>query len=192
MTQMKKYLSILLFLLAFNGFSQSIESLKAKTLKLYDASYTMDFETIADLTYPKIFNNLDRETIIKAMDEMFQNDIMKVRFVYPTVTFNYSPVKTIDGQKFCIIRYKNAMRLTFEEKIPEDRVDTLLKLMKQEKKYETVVFEENRNSFLATGNAILIAISDSVSKNEWTFVNYDNEDLFGTLFEKNLKTELGL
>lgn len=189
---MKRTYCFLLLLTVSIGFSQSLEKLKSDTKKMYDASYNIDFETILDYTYPKFFDFSPREAMLKGFDESFQNEKTKMRFVYPSVTFNYSEIKTIDGRKFCVIRYKNAVRLTYEEKLTAEDSDALLKVMKESKKFETVSFENKRNSFLLVGNAILLAISDELTKGEWKFINYDDERIFEMLFAKNYKTELGL
>jgi hypothetical protein len=159
---------------------------------MYDASYTMDFETILDLTYPKVFDIVNRETMLTTLDNLFQNKTMKVRFVHPKVTFTYADIKEIEGKKFCVINYKNAMRITFEEKLTQDRADIFLKSMNETKKYTTVKFETERNSFLLEGNSILIAVSDELSRNRWTFLNHDNDVFFVQIFNVTIKKELGL
>lgn len=189
---MRKTFCLLLMLTAAIGFSQSLEQLKSDTKKMYDASYNMDFEVVMDYTYPKFFELVPREAMLKTMDEAFQNDTTKMRFVYPSVAFSYSEIKTIDGKKFCIIKYKNAQRITYEEKLKPEMSETILKALKGNKKFESVAFEKNRNSFLIIGDAILLAVSDPLTNGEWKFINYDDERVFELLFAKNYKTELGL
>lgn len=189
---MKKISCFLFLFTTICGFSQSLEKLKSDAQKMYDASYNMDFEAVMDFTYPKFFELTTRENLIKVMDETFQNDTMKVRLVYPSVTFKYSDVKTIEGRKFCVIRYRNAMRMTYFQPIPANRVDEFLQPMKDSKKFEAVMFEKDRNSIFLTGTAIMLAVSDDLTKGEWKFINYDDEKILEILFVKNLKTELGL
>lgn len=187
-----KLLSLLFFLVVSNNYSQSLETLKNETVNMYDASYNMDFETILDLTYPKIFDLVNRETMLSSLDNLFQNKTMKVRFVYPKVTFTYSDIKEIEGAKFCVINYKNAMRITFDEKLTQEKVAIFLKSMNDTKKYTTVQFETERNSFFLEGNSILIAVSDKFSNNRWTFLNHDSGDFFVQIFSASIKKKLGL
>jgi hypothetical protein len=187
-----KLLFFLFILIISKTYSQSLETLKIETVKMYDASYTMDFETILDLTYPKVFDIVNRESMLSSLDNLFQNKTMKVRFVHPTVTFTYADIKEIEGKKFCVINYKNAMRITFDEKLTQEKVAIFLKSMNETEKYTTVKFETERNSFLLEGNSILIAVSDERSKNRWTFLNHDSDDFFVQIFNANIKKELGL
>ena len=187
-----KLLSFLVLLIVSSSYSQSLETLKNETVKMYDASYSMDFETILDLTYPKVFEIVNRETMLSSLDNLFQNKTMKVRFVFPAVAFTYSDIKVIEDKKFCVINYKNAMRITFDEKLTEDRVAIFLKSMNDTKKYTTVKFETEKNSFFLEGNSILIAVSDERSKNSWTFINHDSDAFFVQIFNDNIKKELGL
>lgn len=39
---------------------------------------------------------------------------------------------------------------------------------------------------------MMIAISDSTTKNQWKFVNYDDDKLFSMIFDEKIKTALGL
>lgn len=188
----KQQLAILFFFIVSNSFSQSIEQLRTDAKKMYDAAYTMDFEAIADFTYPKLFDFVTKEAFIELMDNTFQNEILKVRLVYPSVTFNYSEIKTIEDRKFCVIRYKNAMRLTYEEKMEPEKIGETIKVMEASKKYTSVTFEKNRNSLFIIGDVIAVAIADASTKNKWKFVNYDDGKTFSTLFSENIKTALGL
>ena len=187
-----KLFTFILALTISNNFAQSLETLKNETVKIYNASYNMDFETILDLTYPKVFDIVNRETMLSSLDNLFQNKTMKVRFIYPKVNFIYSDIKEIEGKKFCVINYKNAMRITFDEKLNQEKVAIFLKSMNEAKKYNTVQFETERNSFFLEGNSILIAISDQFSKNQWTFLNHDSGDFFVQIFSASIKKELGL
>lgn len=38
--------------------------------------------------------------------------------------------------------------------------------------YKTLRYESERNSFLLEGQATMIAVADSETKNEWKFINY--------------------
>lgn len=187
-----KLFTFILALTISNNFAQSLETLKNETVKIYNASYNMDFETILDLTYPKVFDIVNRETMLSSLDNLFQNKTMKVRFIYPKVNFIYSDIKEIEGKKFCVINYKNAMRITFDEKLNQEKVAIFLKSMNEAKKYNTVQFETERNSFFLEGNSILIAISDQFSKNQWTFLNHDSDEFFLQIFNATIKKELGL
>ena len=189
---MKNNFTLLFFFLSITGFSQSMESLKTETDKMYEASYNLDFETILDLTYPRFFQLTSRDAMLNTMEEYYRNKTSKIRFVYPTMHFTYSDIKTIDDRKFCVIKYKCGMRVTYMQKLTPETADRILTSMRKNSNTFSTVFEEDKNSFFYTGDAILIAVSDSLTKGEWRFINYDDVRVFELLFGKNYKTDLGL
>lgn len=164
----------ILFILFWNlfGFSQTLETLKSDTQKMYDASYNMDYETILDYTHPKILELVNRDQMILAMEQTFENEQLKIRFVHSNPTFNYSDVKTIDGKSFCRVSYVNTMRLTFEDQLTPKRAEEMVEDFKSSGDYSMVRFEKDRNSFFIEGNSILIAISDESTKGTWKFITY--------------------
>ncbi|MFT6749147.1 MAG: hypothetical protein ACJAQ1_001078, partial [Flavobacterium sp.] len=50
---MKKTHLLLSFLATTIGFSQTLETLKADTKKMYEASYIMNYDEVTNFTYPK-------------------------------------------------------------------------------------------------------------------------------------------
>ena len=66
---MKTKLIFLFLLCVLSSFSQNVEKLKLETKKIYDANYTMDFDGIVDLTYPKIVESIgNRDTFLEKLD----------------------------------------------------------------------------------------------------------------------------
>ena len=186
----------ILFILFWNlfGFSQTLETLKSDTQKMYDASYNMDYETILDYTHPKILELVNRDQMILAMEQTFENEQLKIRFVHSNPTFNYSDVKTIDGKSFCRVSYVNTMRMTFEDKLTPKRAEEMVKDFKSSGDYSTVRFEKDRNSFFIEGNSIMIAISDDYTKETWKFVNYSKSQTANSemIIGKEVMNALGL
>ena len=45
--------------------------------------YDATTEEILDYTHPKVFEIADRETMLKILDETFQNDQLRIRLVHP-------------------------------------------------------------------------------------------------------------
>lgn len=154
------------------AFSQTLETLKIDTQKMYDATYNMDFETILNYTHPKVFEMASRDQMIEIMGQTFENEVLKVRFVHPNPIFTYSVIQTLAGKTFCRVNYVNTMRMTFEEKLTQKRAEEMVETFKNSGDYSMVLFEKDRNSFFIEVNAILIAISDESTKGTWKFINY--------------------
>lgn len=181
---------LLLFLFTtFNDFSQSIETLKLETKKLYEANYLMEFETIANLTYPKVMELLDREVFIEKLDSLYQNDIYRLRLQLPTNTFQYSPLKNQEGKSFCVITFKNPVRYFFEKKLTNEQVSEQKKHLQEINQTQEVTFEPARNSFNVKKITTYIAVSDVYTSGKWKFFNFDNKDQ-RDFFEKEFQSFL--
>ncbi len=190
-----KIVALLLFISFSKSFGQSstdMGMLKAATEKMYTASYNLDLNTVMDLTYPKVFDIVDRETLLTAMKEMFQNETMTISFNYPKADFAYSDITTIDNKKFSIIRYKSSMKMTLNQDFGPEGVQAMTDGLKSSGKFKTVNYDAKTNSLLVEGDAIMIGVSDASTKNLWTFVNYDDDQLFKLIFDESLKQKLGL
>lgn len=187
---------ILISFLFFFGITnaQSVENLRKGTTKMYDASYNMEFETILDLTYPKLFEMINRETMLTVLDQTFQNDLMRIRLVHPNTTFNYSEIKNLEGKKICVIRYPQAMRLIMEAKLDDESLKNMEEGLNTNMKNKKIKYEKDRNAFYIEGNEIMIGIADETTQNEWRFINYDPNQLemLHIVLGKKIVEELGL
>ena len=171
-----KKITILLILISLNSFCQSKESLQASTKKLYDSNYLMEFETLADLTYPKIFEEIDREAFIEKIDLDYQNEEYRLRLQLPNVIFQYSELKKSGGKSFYIITFKNPVRYFFEEKLTTEQAAEKKKQLQEINQTQDVTFEPARNSFNVKKTTTYVAISDENTSGEWKFYNFDDKE----------------
>lgn len=190
---MKKTFLFLLLITSIATFSQTLETLKNDTEKMYEASYNMAFEDVINYTHPKILETVTKEQMVEALNNAFENKNYKIRLVYPKVTFTYSEIKKIDGKSLCVITYTNAMRMTFEEKLTKEKADGIMANFKSSDEYKTLKYEAERNSFFLEGKATMIAVADSETKNEWKFINYSKSQaaLAKMIFGDELLKQLG-
>jgi len=193
---MKTKFIFLFILFSSFSFSQSLEKLKLETKKIYDANYTMDFDGITDLTYPKIVESIgNRDTFLEKLDLDYQNEEYRMRLELITPIFQYSEIKKIEGKTFCVITYRNPIRYFFENKL--DNATALKKVdwLKENNNTKEVFFEPKRNSINVKRVSKLIAIADETTGNEWKFFNFDDSsqrEIFKTSFNENIKKVLGL
>mgnify|MGYP001221567371 CR=1 FL=1 len=190
---MKKII-ILLFVLNFTIFySQSIENLKTETNNFYAAHYNMDFEGIASLYHPNYFEKFTKETITAGLDERFQNDVDGIRFVFPTMTFNYAPIREINNVKYCVITFKNSFRIIMSNTQAESQVQKDLASYLKIKNYKSVKFESKRNSYFIEENVTWIAVSSAQTNWKWTFIEMNSTfKSLDELLDTSLQKELGL
>ncbi|GGD25530.1 hypothetical protein [Flavobacterium orientale] len=187
--------SIIAFLLITTfSIAQSVDDLKRDSKSMYDASYNMDFEKVLDFTYPKIFEVVSKEVLLKSMDEAFQNDVLRIRLVFPDPKFSFSEIKKIENKTFCVITYNSAMRIIFEEPLSTEQITQMTNTFTENMKNKKVTFEKSRNGFYLEGEEIMIAVTDELTNNVWKFINYDRSQsrIFEMIFNESIKKELGL
>lgn len=191
---MKKIIFGLVVLFHFTSFSQNRETLKTDVKKMYEASYNLAFDEVMNYTHPKVFEMASREDVLTALEYAFDNETMRIRLIHTNPNFTYSEIKTIEGKSLCLINYTNAMRMTFENKLSGDEVETMKKSFTDSGEYKVVNFEKDRNSFFLEGNSIIIAISDETTQGKWKFVNYSKTQaqLAEMLLGAKILKELGL
>ncbi len=165
-----KILTFFLFLTSFI-YAQNLEQLKIASEKIYEAMYNLDFETVLNYSDPKLFETISREQMINVLEQFHDNALMRARLVHPKVSFSFSEFQVIDGKTYCVIRYNNAIRTTFEKQLSSEEVETMKKGMQSVKDNAKVTYEKSRNSFLVEGKTTLVAIADATSNYEWKFVN---------------------
>lgn len=192
---MKTKIIFLLLLCSLSTFSQTIEKLKVATKKIYDANYNMDFDSIVNLTYPKIVESIGgKNTMLNKLDLDYQNDEFRMRLEIVTPVFQYSEIKKIEGKTFCVITYRNPIRYFFENKLDNDTAVKKVNWLKENNSTKEVFFEPKRNSINVKRISKLVAIADETTSKEWKFFNFDDSsqrEIFKTLFSENTKKELG-
>ncbi len=193
--EMKSKLFFLLFLLSSTSFAQSIDQLKIATKKIYDANYTMDFETVAQLTYPQILTAIGKDKLLEKLDTDYQNEAFRMRLELVTPVFIYAPIKKIANRSFVVVSYKNPVRYFFENKLNPTIAAEKVTELRKKNQTQDVTFEPKRNSFNVRRISKLIAISDETTSGYWKFYNLDDEvqrQFFDTTFDITVKKELGL
>jgi hypothetical protein len=192
---MKTKLIALLLLTTATSFSQSMESLMANTKKLYDANYNMDFDAVANLTYPKIYELKGKTAFTEKLDADYQNDEFRMRLELVTPMFLYSELKKIEDKSFYIISYRNPIRYFFEKKLDTDSAAKKVTWLKENNNASDVIYEPKRNSINVKRNSKYIAVSDESTNGEWKFFNFDDQSQrqsFEALFKADVKKALGL
>lgn len=191
---MKTKIIFLFILFSLSSFSQSLEKLKTETKKIYDANYTMDFDVIAQLSYPKIIETIGKDAFLEQLDADYQNEEYRMRLELVTPVYNYSEIKKIEGKTFCVITYRNPIRYFFENKLTTDTAAKKVTWLKERNTAQEVIFEPKRNSINVKRTSKFIAIADETTGNEWRFFNLDDmkqRKIFSEIFSESTKKELG-
>lgn len=190
-----KYISILLLFTAFNSFSQTLETLKTSTKKMYEANYLMDFETIVSLSYPEMVKTIGKDLLLEKLEKYYENDEYRLREQLEILAFQYGTIKKIENKSFCVITFRNPMRYFFETKLTSETAAEKAIWLKQISKTKEVTFEPKRNSFNVKRTTTYLAVMDETINNEWKFFNLDDSNQlisFQTIFSESIKKALGL
>ena len=191
---MKNYI-LLFIIIPFTTFSQSKSELQNAITKLHQANFLMEFEDIAQLTYPKVYEADGKSAFLEKLDTDFQNDDYRMRLQLEKVPFLFSEFKTIGAQTFCVVRSRNPKRYTFEKKLTATKAEEKKTWLQEKEKTQNITFEPNRNSFNVRSESIYVAVFDAETMGEWKFFNLDDafqRNAFNTLFDNNIKITLGL
>jgi hypothetical protein len=162
----------ILFFLVFSTVAQNKEALKVEVEKMYEASYVLDYDAIINYTHPKLFDLIDKEQMTAVMQNLFENEAFRIRFVHPKVSFTYGEFQKINGTDYCVINYDNAMRMSFEKKPSDEEIAEMKEKLLASKEYDKVTYEKDRNSFFIEGKSTLIGVLGEATENQWKFVNY--------------------
>ncbi len=192
---MKLKTTILITLLfAQFTFAQDLTALKEGAEKIYKATTTLDYDTILDSTYPKVFEIVPKDQMKEVLIATFKgNEKMKVKLLPIAPEFKYGEIRKIGEQNFCMINHNLGMELTLTEKIEADEIEMFTDLMKEGMEAEEVTFNPETNAFTIRKNATMIAISDAATKKQWKFLNKDKKNALATkLFSNKVIKELGM
>lgn len=194
--RMKQLFTVFLLFLSMASFSQSIENLKPLTKKIHDANYTMDFEPLADLTYPAVVEQLGgREKFLDKLDSDYQNDEFRKRIQIESPAFQYSEIHKIEGKSYCVVSYYNPIRYFIEKPMDATTGPQIAADLKQTERATQTIYEPKRNTINVKRNSKLIAISDETTGKQWKFINFDDaaqRALADKLLNENIKKQLGL
>lgn len=190
----KKLLLPILLISGSIGFSQE-EQILPLASKVYDANYNMDFEPIADLTYPKAVEQIGgREKFLEKIDNDYQNEKFRKRLQLTAPVFQVNPVKTLNGKTFCVVMFRNPTRVFYEAKLSPSEMETEVAEWKKIAGTKDVFPEPNRNSVNVKRISCYVAVKDESTGGQWKFFNFDDVDqskAFDTFFGVE-KAQLGL
>lgn len=187
---------MLFALLPLSVWAQSPSEILPKASRLYDSNYHMDFESIAELTYPRVVEQLGgREKFVEKLDADYQNGKFRKRLQLTAPIFQLGASQTIDGKTFCVITYRNPTRYFYEAKLDAATMQKEVELWKQVAGTKEVFGEPQRNAINVKRVSKFVAILDESTGGQWKFFNLDDLDqlaVFDSLFTAETKKQIGL
>lgn len=185
---------LLICLLAPPVMAQSISDLKIDFRKVYEATEKLDFETILDLSHPKLVEMAGRAALIAEMKKAFNDANIQLSFGKTDFKPEYSEILEKNGRKFCVIRRPTIMKIGFKKPLEAAQAKIIQANIARSNSLRTVNFNSSENAFYSSGPDITVAISDAQTRNQWRFLSYEPAQayLFETWFGKESMAMLPL
>lgn len=145
-----------------------------------------DWESIMDYTYPKLFEILTREDLIKMLKKSFTTDLFDISF--DQMEFN-AIQKSISFKDiiYTKIKYKYTMAFHFKkakdqtEKKFKEYVTFMLSLYKN--KFKDAQVTKRENTIFVSGDKYMLAVNDKSFKKEWYFLEFlQNNEAYYSMF----------
>ena len=191
---MKKHLiAFILLFTAISGFCQDTETLKSTAEEMYKHSVNKDFKAVTEFIYPKFFEILPKEQMIKGMEQMLEgNDEFKMEITDTPLDIEISDIKTINNGYYTILKQNYALKMIFKDVIPEDSSEMFIDMYKKMLNTEDVTFDPKDNSLNIIQQIDYIAIANDLTNNNWRFIGASQPEIMDKILAPEVIKELGL
>lgn len=177
----KKLLSIVLFcVLAFANYLEAQETTELQEVQhlakqMFVDMNNRDFDAILNITHPKVFNLLPKETMKQFLKSMFEGG-EEFSIEIPKIIPNYKVSEIfnseVDSLKYAFVSYDMNMKMTFKNQEFDEEAKNLMLTMMKAKGME-VAFVTNNSVDVTILNSVTIILKDNETNNKWVMVNYD-------------------
>ncbi len=156
------------------------------------ATRDMDFNRILDLTYPKLFDLVERDQMKAVLRSTFDNNQFLITLDSLTIA-SISPVMMVGTGQYVKVQHTMRMIFHFKDTAEKENIETeklVANTMAMQYGEENVKYDEVTRSVSVFTKPEMIAVKDDVSP-EWTFVNYKKGDMITELlFSKEIRDKL--
>ncbi len=160
-------------------------ALNSKLAAFIQANKDKDIEKIIDCMYPRIFELLPKEEMVDEMKKMAGNDKI-------TVAMNSMKILNVDAitvsgpASFTRFKYASeiAMRIEIDSAKAKDGMGLMLEMFEMQYGKGNVTYEAATSTYNIKEVKYCLAIKDTYSKNQWTFMDIDKEG--GAMIKKLL------
>ncbi|MDX1956775.1 MAG: hypothetical protein SFU20_14695 [Chitinophagaceae bacterium] len=156
------------------------------------ATRAMDFNRILDLTYPKLFDLVERDQMKAVLRSTFDNNQFLITLDSLTIA-SISPVMTVGTGQYVKVQHTMLMIFHFKDTAGKENIETeklVANTMAMQYGDENVKYDEVTRSIRVFTKPEMIGAKDDISP-EWTFVNYKKGDMITELlFSKEIRDKL--
>lgn len=173
---MKKiFLLLIICIFHFTVFAQKsdVNQLIEDAKTMIKSTKNKNFDAILDLTYPKLFEISDRESMKKEFELMTADD--KIKFL----TEDNAPIEVkgifddAEKNKYAIIQYPNVLSMNLGKKSGKEEQDMMKSIFEMQGLKAEFISED---TVILHQNSIVIAIQDKLTNGKWLYLSYGNND----------------
>lgn len=159
---------------------QSTEQINKIVKKMFVDINEKDYGAILEMTHPKVFEIVPKETMKKFLENMFEgNEEFSIEI--PKMNPDYKLSEIFKGSKdnleYAFVSYDMKMKMTFlNQEFDEETKQVMASMMKM--KDMDVSFISNSSMDVFMKNRVTILLKDNSTENKWVMVNYDADSAF--------------
>ncbi|WP_396600937.1 hypothetical protein [Algibacter sp. R77976] len=179
----KHILNCLLFtffiLLSVTGFSQNNQEtqkhLDSLTLKMFNDMNQRDYDAILEMTHPKVFEMVSKESLKNVFKSMFEGTeefTIDVPKTIPDYKISEVFINENDSLQYAFVSYDMKMNMTFHNQNFDDAAKEMMIPMMKSKGIDVTFISENSMSMFMN-NRMTIMLKDNHTNHKWVMVNYD-------------------
>lgn len=176
-TKRALFKGIILGLLMFSFCSLSAQTTEVKTLvnKMFKDVLSKDFESILDMTHPKVFDIVPKEQMLPLIKSTFEgNEEFSIELSNKVPEFKISEI--FKGKEknleYAFVSYDLGMKMTFKKQEFDNEAKEMMTKMMKAQGMEAK-FISNNTLKIVKNNSLTILIKEDSTNNEWKMLNYD-------------------
>lgn len=180
---MKKYLFLFTLLFSLLVTAQSAEQQKILAdsqafMELYDKK---DYNKILDMSHPALLEKFDRKMLLSAFKTIFEgNEDFSISIdKIDRKSYKISDVYADGGTNYAFVDYPMAMTMVFKGKALDEETKKMMVNMMAVQGMEATF--TGTNTLAIKKHAMMVALKDASTKNEWKYVNHDTSSPMYTM-----------
>ena len=189
---MKKIIFVLFVFAGLALKAQDKASLEKNANLAYEYTVKANYAALMDLTYPKLFEFFSKEKMIEMMPRIMNGDGFAITILDAAPNFAFGDIKKVNGGSYVVIKHDTRMKMAFTEPMGDAELEEMMPLFKQSMGTENITFDRPQNAFYINKRTQMIGAADTLTNNEWRFLNNDNPELLKKLLSADILKALGL
>lgn len=182
MTKLSKLVALVVLLIIGTNKVSSQEvklskQLDSMALKMFKDVNNKDFESIMDMTHPKVFEIVPREAMVNVFKTMFEgNNEYTIEIPKETPEYKLTEVKNDieSNTDYAFVSYHMKMKMTFnDQEFGDEEKEMMVNMMKLQEMH--VRFISDNAMDVTMKNRVVILLNSDATNNEWSMLNYDKD-----------------